>query len=279
MGSHRIEEFPLCEIPQTLADPRNLDEHARSMLRSPLSIESWRVARQTGARLRIFRISKSSVVKSCKGLPGAGFPRESSANTNATSRTRLWHRPFRAWSVGFSGRAGGWKWRSPFGGVAERPADRHRPEVKSSSEQPPVPDLPSDAQNRFSGFPTVPWRVRGRAPARCFSMICNGSIATLDLLAHLATHSKCGTCCGQCLSGQRSSPRACGRWKRSAKPERGSTRSRWRLLDSTMSASSSPAPCIANRSVRGPWRNWCRRRLAEIRCLRSSSSRRWPKRD
>ncbi len=28
----------------------------------------------------------------------------------------------------------------------------------------------------------------------------------------------------------------------------------------------------------GPWRNWCRRRPAEIRSSRSSSSRRWPKR-
>ena len=41
-----------------------------------------------------------------------------------------------------------------------------------------------------------------------------------------------------------------------------------------MSAGSSPMPCIASRSARGPWRNWCRRRPAAIRSSRSSSSRR-----
>jgi len=105
--------------------------------------------------------------------------------------------------------------------------------------------------------------------------------ATLDLLEHLVTHSEVRhlLLVGAYRDNEVSpSHRLCGRWRRSAKPERGSRRSCWRPSSSTMSDGLSPMPCIASRSALGPWHNWCRRRPAPIRSSRSSSSPRWPKR-
>ena len=85
---------------------------------------------------------------------------------------------------------------------------------------------------------------------------------------------------GRGLPRQRGRPRAPADAHARGDPRRrmrGSTKSCWRPSGSTMSASSSPMPCIASRSARGPWRGWCRRRPAAIRSSRSSSSPRWPK--
>ena len=152
-------------------------------------------------------------------------------------------------------------------------------------KQPPVPDLPpQDAQNRFQ----MVFRrflgvfARKEHPLALFLDDLQWlDAATLDLLEHLVTHSEVRHLllvgayrdnevgpAHPLLPNARGDPQ--GR-------SEGRRRSCWRLSGSTMSAGSSPMPCIASRSARGPWRNWCTRRPAAIRSSRSSSSRRWPK--
>ena len=99
-------------------------------------------------------------------------------------------------------------------------------------KQPPVPDLPpQDAKNRFQ----MVFRrflgvfARKEHPLALFLDDLQWlDAATLDLLEHLVTHPRCGTCCWSGPTGTtRSAPRtrSCGRSRRSARPEQGSRRS------------------------------------------------------
>ena len=127
-------------------------------------------------------------------------------------------------------------------------------------KQPPVPDLPPrDAQNRFQ---LVFRRFLGvfasagapaRAVPRRFAMAGCSDARPPRASGHAL--GSAAPAAGRRLPGQRGQSRltrCCGRWRRSARPERGCRRSCWRLSGSTMSASSSPMPCVASRSVCGP---------------------------
>ena len=134
------------------------------------------------------------------------------------------------------------------------------------------------------GVPALPRRIRAAgAPARAVprrsAMAGCGDARPPRAPGHALGGA--APAAGRGLPGQRGRPRAPAPADAGGDPRgrrRGSRRSCWRPSGSTMWAGSSPMPCIASRSVRGPWRNWCRRRPAAIRSSRSSSSRRWPMR-
>ena len=153
-------------------------------------------------------------------------------------------------------------------------------------KQPPVPDLPpQDAQNRFQ----MVFRrflgvfARKEHPLALFLDDLQWlDTATLDLLEHLVTHSEVRhlLLVGAYRDNEVGPAHPLLRTLEAIRDAgaQGRRRSCWRLSGSTMSAGSSPMPCIASRSARGRWRNWCRRRPAAIRSSPSSSSPRWPKR-
>ena len=152
-------------------------------------------------------------------------------------------------------------------------------------KQPPVPDLPpQDAQNRFQ---LVFRRFLGvfARPEHPLALFLDDlqwlDAATLELLEHLITDPDVRHL--MLVGAYRDN-------------EVGPSHPLMRTLEAIRKAGarmqeivlaplrarrcrprSSPMPCIASRSARGPWRNWCTRRPAAIRSSRSSSSRRWPR--
>ena len=79
--------------------------------------------------------------------------------------------------------------------------------------------------------------------------------ATLDLLEHLVTEPEVRHLL--LVGAYRDNEvvpriRSCGRWRRSARPERACAKSCWRPLGRTMLASSSPTPCTAGGSRAAP---------------------------
>ena len=153
-------------------------------------------------------------------------------------------------------------------------------------KQPPVADLPpQDAKNRFQMVfrRFVGVFARQEHPLALFLDDLQWlDAATLDLIEHLVTHSEVRHLllvaayrdnevgpCAPAAADARSDPR-----RRSA----GAGNRAGAARTSTMSASSSPMPCIASRSVQGRWRVSCTRKPEAIRSSRSNSSRPWPRR-
>ena len=151
--------------------------------------------------------------------------------------------------------------------------------------QPPVADVPPrDAKNRFQMLFRRFLGVFAR-PEHPLALFLDDlqwlDAATIDLLEDMITHSEVRhlLLVGAYRDNEVSPSHPLLRTLEAIRTAvRVSRRSCWRLSGSTMWAGSSPIPCIASRSSRGPWRNSCRRRPAAIRSSRSSSSRRWPMR-
>jgi hypothetical protein len=117
-------------------------------------------------------------------------------------------------------------------------------------KQPPVPDCRRKTRRTASSWCSGASSAcsPGRSTrSRCSSTICNGWMRRRSTSS--STWSPIGVRHLLLVGAYRDNEvgpltRSCGRWRRSAKPERGCRRSCWRLSGSTMSAGSSPMPAL-----------------------------------